>query len=59
MPNAAKRLSAVPVLSSKDRITARHVTALGGDNRTGVAVLVTLAATLRERKLPHPPLTPR
>src|SRR5262249_13169421 len=32
-------------------------TALGGDNRTGVACLVTLAATLLERRLPHPPLT--
>src|SRR5262249_4802727 len=32
-------------------------TALGGDNRTGVAALVTLAATLIQRKIPHPPLT--
>lgn len=32
-------------------------TALGGDNRTGVAVLCTLAATLLEHNLPHPPLT--
>ncbi len=47
---------AVPV-RAKDRITAKGDTALGGDNRTGVAALVTLAATLRERKLPHPPLT--
>src|SRR6185295_15667769 len=30
---------------------------LGGDNRTGVAVLVTLVATLLEKGLPHPPLT--
>jgi tripeptide aminopeptidase len=48
---------AVPVRSSRDRITAKGTTALGGDNRTGVAVLVTLAATLRARKLPHPPLS--
>jgi tripeptide aminopeptidase len=47
---------AVPV-RSKNRITAKGDTALGGDNRTGVACLVTLAATLLERKLPHPPLT--
>ncbi len=47
---------AVPV-RSKNRITAKGDTALGGDNRTGVACLVTLAATLRERRLPHPPLT--
>ena len=32
-------------------------TALGGDNRTGCAVLVTLAAELIANKLDHPPLT--
>lgn len=47
---------AVPVLG-KDRITPQAATALGGDNRTGCAVLVTLAATLFKHKLPHPPLT--
>lgn len=31
--------------------------ALGGDNRTGCAVLVTLAAEILGRKLPHPPIT--
>jgi tripeptide aminopeptidase len=40
-----------------NRIVAAGPTALGGDNRTGVACLVTLAATLIEHKLPHPPLT--
>src|SRR5437879_9480474 len=40
-----------------NRIVAAGPTALGGDNRTGVACLVTLAATLIERGLPHPPLT--
>jgi tripeptide aminopeptidase len=40
-----------------NRIVAAGQTALGGDNRTGVACLVTLAATLRECRLPHPPLT--
>ena len=44
-------------MRSRNRITAKGDTALGGDNRTGVACLVTLAATLLERKLPHPPLT--
>jgi tripeptide aminopeptidase len=39
------------------RIVAAGPTALGGDNRTGCAVLVTLAATLLQHKLPHPPLT--
>jgi tripeptide aminopeptidase len=48
---------AVPVRAGKNRIQAKGDTALGGDNRTGVACLVTLAATLLERKLPHPPLT--
>jgi tripeptide aminopeptidase len=48
---------AVPVRSGKDRITSQGATALGGDNRTGVACLVTLAATLLARRLPHPPLT--
>lgn len=31
--------------------------ALGGDNRTGCAVLVALAETLIKHKLPHPPIT--
>jgi tripeptide aminopeptidase len=49
---------AKPVLSAdRKRITPEGRTALGGDNRTGVACLVTLAATLLARKLPHPPLT--
>jgi tripeptide aminopeptidase len=48
---------AVPVRAGKGRIQAAGRTALGGDNRTGVACLVTLAATLLGRKLPHPPLT--
>jgi tripeptide aminopeptidase len=39
------------------RIRPAGATALGGDNRTGVACLVTLAATLVRRGLPHPPLT--
>jgi tripeptide aminopeptidase len=36
---------------------AQTPTALGGDNRTGVAALATLAATLIEHEIPHPPLT--
>jgi tripeptide aminopeptidase len=40
-----------------DRIVSDGTTALGGDNRTGCAVLVTLAETLLKHKLPHPPLT--
>ncbi len=45
-----------PVRKGK-RIVAAGDTALGGDNRTGVACLVTLAATLVEQQWPHPPLT--
>src|SRR5205807_6608821 len=40
-----------------DRIVPAGQTALGGDNRTGVACLVTLLATLLRNNLPHPPLT--
>jgi tripeptide aminopeptidase len=40
-----------------DRIVSDGTTALGGDNRTGCAVLVTLAETLLKHKLPHPPLS--
>jgi tripeptide aminopeptidase len=40
-----------------NRIVPAGKTALGGDNRTGVACLVTMIATLLENKLPHPPLT--
>jgi tripeptide aminopeptidase len=47
---------AVPVRSG-NRIRPRGATALGGDNRTGCGVLVTLAATLLANRLPHPPLT--
>jgi len=47
---------AVPVRKGMKVVSAGQ-TALGGDNRTGCAVLVTLAATLLKHKLPHPPLT--
>jgi tripeptide aminopeptidase len=40
-----------------DRIVGDGTTALGGDNRTGCAVLVSLAETLLKHKLPHPPIT--
>ncbi len=47
---------AKPKIQGK-RIVNEANTALGGDNRTGCAVLVTLAAELARQKLPHPPLT--
>lgn len=40
-----------------DHITTDGSTALGGDNRTGCAVLVALAETLLKNNLPHPPIT--
>lgn len=47
---------AVPKRVGK-RIVPAGKTALGGDNRTGCAVLVTLAAELVRHKLDHPPIT--
>src|SRR5438067_2320201 len=47
---------AVPVRKG-NRIVPQGATALGGDNRTGVACLATLLITLLDRKLPHGPLT--
>lgn len=47
---------AVP-LRKGNKIVPKGATALGGDNRTGCAVLVHLAATLIKHKLPHPPIT--
>lgn len=40
-----------------DRIVSDGTTALGGDNRTGCAVLVVVAETLIRHRLPHPPIT--
>src|SRR5262249_10244176 len=40
-----------------DRIISDGTTALGGDNRTGCAVLVTLVETLLKHKLPHQPIS--
>ncbi len=47
---------AVPVRKG-NKIMPAGQTALGGDNRTGCAVLATLAATLIKNQLPHPPIT--
>lgn len=40
-----------------NRVVSDGTTALGGDNRTGCAVLVTMVETLLKNKLPHPPIT--
>lgn len=40
-----------------DRIVGDGTTALGGDNRTGCAMLVALVETLIKNRLPHPPIT--
>ena len=47
---------AKPQKQGKKIVNAAN-SALGGDNRTGCAVLVSLAAELMARKLPHPPIT--
>ena len=39
------------------QVVARDHTALGGDNRAGVAALLAVAETILKNKLPHPPLT--
>ena len=49
---------AKPIVKGKRVVNENEgTTALGGDNRTGCAVLVTLVAELIRQKLPHPPLT--
>ncbi len=56
-------LDTVPICSGAkpkregDRIVTDGSTGLGGDNRTGCAVLVTIAETLLKHKLPYPPIT--
>ena len=47
---------AKPVQKGRRIVNGAH-SALGGDNRTGCAVLVTLAAELSQSKTDHPPLT--
>lgn len=46
-----------PKLQGKRIVNAAQHAALGGDNRSGCAVLVSLAAELKKQKLPHPPIT--
>jgi len=48
---------AKPVRQENRVVNAAAHAALGGDNRTGCAVLVSLAAELVKQQLPHPPIT--
>src|SRR5881398_612991 len=56
-------MDTVPLCAgAKPKLTGRKIvneakTALGGDNRAGCAVLVTLAAELARQQLDHPPIT--
>ena len=56
-------MDTVPLCAgAKPKVQGRKIvntakTALGGDNRTGCAVLVTLAAELARQQLDHPPIT--
>ena len=59
----ATHMDVVPVCAgakpskSGSKIVSDGKTGLGGDNRTGCAVLVALAETLLKNNLPHPPIT--
>src|SRR6476646_4223044 len=56
-------MDTVPLCAgAKPKVAGRKIvnqakTALGGDNRAGCGVLVTLAAELAKQKLDHPPIT--
>jgi tripeptide aminopeptidase len=56
-------MDTVPLCAgAKPKVQGRRIvntvkTALGGDNRTGCGVLVTLAAELARERLDHPPIT--
>lgn len=47
---------AVPKVTG-NRIVSKGDTALGGDNKTAVAALITVVESILKHKLPHPPLT--
>jgi tripeptide aminopeptidase len=46
-----------PVRRGDDIVSGNPASGLGADNRSGVAVVLTAAREILERKLPHPPLT--
>lgn len=47
---------AVPIVRG-DRVVSEGETGLGGDDRSGCAAIVTLAETLLQHQIPHPPIT--
>jgi tripeptide aminopeptidase len=48
---------AKPVRKGNQIVSADPKTALGGDDRSGAAVILNAALTILEQRLPHPPLT--
>jgi len=50
-------VGARPVVRGDRIVPADKQTALGGDNRSGVAAVLTAALEILRHKLPHPPLT--
>jgi len=40
----------------KDRITSDGTTILGADDKAGIAIILEILATLKEEKIPHPPV---
>ncbi|HMP06459.1 MAG TPA: M20/M25/M40 family metallo-hydrolase [Lacipirellulaceae bacterium] len=50
-------IGAKPLRKGRRIVAADRHTALGGDDRTGCAVLLATALTILEQQLPHPPLT--
>ncbi|QDT54322.1 Carboxypeptidase G2 precursor [Caulifigura coniformis] len=50
-------VGAKPVRKGNKIVSADPATALGGDDRAGVAVVLHTALTLLEQSIPHPPIT--
>ncbi|MGN1058274.1 MAG: M20/M25/M40 family metallo-hydrolase [Candidatus Avelusimicrobium sp.] len=46
----------VKAVVKKDRITSDGTTVLGADDKAGVAIILEILRTLKEQKLPHPPV---
>lgn len=46
----------IKIIREGDRIRTDGTTILGADNKAGVAIILEVLTTLKERNLPHPPL---